>query len=184
MAPTTTKTTTKPKAPTFKPPRPRTAKPGKTAVARKRRSNAARRPSLAQSEDVEEGEGEGGDHEDEDDGGDSDDDAMDERSRPSRSSRASDDGQEPVNTEDPPPSIPPALLTKLLYHHFQDAQTKIGVEARGVVGKYMETFVREALARAAFERQSGERGTRGMVGDDFLEVEDLEKLAPQLLLDF
>ena len=48
----------------------------------------------------------------------------------------------------------------------------------------METFTREAIARAAFERQAGEKGTRGVVGDDFLEVEDLEKLAPQLLLDF
>ena len=50
----------------------------------------------------------------------------------------------------------------------------------------METFVREAIARAAFERQepAQPKGTKGMVGDDFLEVEDLEKLAPQLLLDF
>ena len=50
------------------------------------------------------------------------------------------------------------------------------------VGKYMETFVREAMARAAFARIEAEElsGT----GDGFLEVEDLEKLAPQLLLDF
>ncbi len=48
----------------------------------------------------------------------------------------------------------------------------------------METFIREAIARAAFERQAADKGTKGVVGDDFLEVDDLEKLAPQLLLDF
>lgn len=45
----------------------------------------------------------------------------------------------------------------------------------------METFVREALARAAYERAKaeGEEAKK-----DFLEAEDLEKLAPQLLMDF
>ena len=47
---------------------------------------------------------------------------------------------------------------------------RIGKEANGVVGKYMETFVREAIARAAFERQ--EAGVEGMAGD-FLEVSAL-----------
>ena len=44
---------------------------------------------------------------------------------------------------------------------------RIGKEANGVVGKYMETFVREAIARAAFER--AEAGKQGIDGD-FLEV--------------
>jgi hypothetical protein len=50
-----------------------------------------------------------------------------------------------------------------------------------LLGKYMDTFVREALARAKHEmdQKKGAASTR-----DFLEVEDLEKLAPQLLLDF
>ena len=63
--------------------------------------------------------------------------------------------------------MPPALLTKLLHYHFQDDKVRIGKEANGVVGKYMETFVREAIARAAFERS--EAGGKG-IGDDFLEV--------------
>lgn len=83
----------------------------------------------------------------------------------------------------------------------------------GVVGKYVETFVREAIARASYERQQvldekGKRGEKIGAGETFLEVslcggnegvgfgkfvrcadvhlqvEDLEKLAPQLLLDF
>lgn len=72
----------------------------------------------------------------------------------------------------------------------------------------METFVREAIARAAFERgEALEKESGGGIAGDFLEVsklhvketvaqnvgtglmmrgqvEDLEKLAPQLLLDF
>ena len=66
-------------------------------------------------------------------------------------------------TDDAPPTIPPKLLTTLLNHHFRDEDTRIGKDANALVGRYMETFVREALARAAFERN--EAGDR-----DFLEV--------------
>ena len=52
-------------------------------------------------------------------------------------------------------------------------------DAVKAVGKYMDTFVREGVARAAW---MGEERDDGGVG--VLEVEDLEKLAPQLLLDF
>ena len=45
---------------------------------------------------------------------------------------------------------------------------RIGKDANALVGKYMETFVREALARAAFERGEG-RGEGGR-GGDFVEV--------------
>lgn len=53
----------------------------------------------------------------------------------------------------------------------------------------MDTFVREAIARSAFERQekSAEDVAEEMNGrgdDGWLEVEDLEKMAPQLILDF
>lgn len=50
---------------------------------------------------------------------------------------------------------------------------RIGKEANGVIGKYMETFVREAIARAAFER-SESAATEGPGGGggagEFLEV--------------
>ncbi|KAL8901614.1 MAG: hypothetical protein Q9207_005110 [Kuettlingeria erythrocarpa] len=91
----------------------------------------------------------------------------------------------PSGTQDPPPAIPPKLLTRLLHHHLEEKEggiTRIGKDANALVGTYMETFVREAIARAAFERSLADEGA-GM-GDGFLEVEDLEKLAPQLLLDF
>lgn len=52
--------------------------------------------------------------------------------------------------------------------------------------------MREALARAAYESSGGAGGDArgegtgrgGGIGDGFLEVEDLEKMAPQLILDF
>jgi len=51
-------------------------------------------------------------------------------------------------------------------------------DAVKAVGKYMDTFVREGVARAAW------KGEERDAGAGVLEVEDLERLAPQLLLDF
>ena len=90
---------------------------------------------------------------------------------------------------DLPPPIPPKLLTRLLYEGFEDKEgLKIGREAMALVGKYVETFVREALARAALVRggEDGQDRGRGMgsVGDGFLQVEDLEGIVAQLLMDF
>lgn len=69
------------------------------------------------------------------------------------------------------PTIPPKLLTRLLHEHFQNDKTKVAKDANNVVAKYVDVFVREAIARAAYERaetndQSGSRS----VGDGFLEV--------------
>ncbi|KAI9705170.1 MAG: hypothetical protein M1820_005317 [Bogoriella megaspora] len=86
----------------------------------------------------------------------------------------------PIVSQDAPPPIPQKLLTRLLHEGFDDSKTRIGKDAMAVIGKYMELFVREAIARAAAEREEADAGA----GDGFLEVEDLEKLAPQLLLDF
>ncbi|KAI9862651.1 MAG: hypothetical protein M1824_001201 [Vezdaea acicularis] len=83
---------------------------------------------------------------------------------------------EPHSQADPGPQIPQKLLTRLLHESFLDANTRVSKDASAAVGKYMETFVREAIARAVIEKKEG--------GDGFLEVEDLEKIAPQLLLDF
>lgn len=88
------------------------------------------------------------------------------------------------------PAIPSALIHTLLNHHFSDKdKTRISQEAKVVIAKYVDIFVREAIARSAFERQeqSAEDGMKELSGrgdDGWLEVEDLEKMAPQLVLDF
>ena len=50
---------------------------------------------------------------------------------------------------------------------------RIGKEANGLIGKYMETFVREAIARAAFERAEAQKEEVGGIEGDFLEVSGL-----------
>jgi CENP-S associating Centromere protein X len=93
-------------------------------------------------------------------------------------------------TSENEPIIPSALIHTLLNHHFSDKdRTRISQDAKAVIGKYVDTFVREAIARSALERQekSAEDATDSLVGrgdDGWLEVEDLEKMAPQLVLDF
>ena len=93
-----------------------------------------------------------------------------------------DDSEEDKNQ---PPLIPAQLLTKLFHHFFTDKDTRIGAQARVVAGKYLETFVREAIARAAYERgqsakekmtnQGGSRISRGE--QDFLEVSEITRTA-------
>lgn len=69
---------------------------------------------------------------------------------------------------DPAMPIPPKLLTRILWEGFEDKDMKIGKEAMSVVGKYVETFVREAVARAIFESRSDEGEIE--LGDGFLQV--------------
>jgi hypothetical protein len=71
------------------------------------------------------------------------------------------EGPDEINSADP--VIPPKLLTRLLHRHFQDEKTKIAKDANRVVAKYVDVFVREALARAAYEKAEGERS--GDIGD-------------------
>ncbi|KAF5009528.1 hypothetical protein FDECE_4255 [Fusarium decemcellulare] len=79
-----------------------------------------------------------------------------------------------VEDEEPEPekTIPRELLTRLLHEFFAKDATRISRDANAAAGKYFDVFVREAIARAAVEKDGG-----------FLEVEDLEKISPQLLLD-
>ena len=146
--------------PSFKPPRPAT-KTTKSRTLNTGRKSAPTKESLVNSAA-------------EDDDDDDDDDAeLVSCSSLEASTSAEPDpvpATESVGTQDPPPTIPPALLTRLLHHHFHDDKIRIGKEANGVFGKYVETFVREAIARAAFERS--EAGQTGIDGG-FLEVSRL-----------
>jgi hypothetical protein len=89
-----------------------------------------------------------------------------------------------TDTEDDTPKVPDKLIMTLLQHSFQDKEkTKINKEAGKIMRKYVEVFIREALARSAFAREEREREGSG-VGDGFLEVEDLERMGQQMVLDF
>lgn len=90
--------------------------------------------------------------------------------------------REPAASAPIPPPIPAPLLARLLYENFEDPNTQIQKGAMNLAGKYMEIFVREAFARAKNEREISVKD--GGISDGFLQVEDLEKLAPQLVLDF
>lgn len=68
------------------------------------------------------------------------------------------------------PTIPPKLLTRLLHQNFSNEKTKVAKDANSIVAKYVDVFVREAIARAAYERAATDnQGGRG-ASDGFLEV--------------
>jgi hypothetical protein len=60
----------------------------------------------------------------------------------------------------------PPLLTRLLHEFLTDDWTRISKGANRAVGKHMETFVKETIARAASEKQGEDVG----VGGGFMEV--------------
>jgi hypothetical protein len=82
--------------------------------------------------------------------------------------------------EDPVISRP--LLARLLLENFDDPNIQIQTGAMKLVGKYIDIFVTEAFLRSQDEMKAAAKS--GSSIDGFLQVEDLEKLAPQLVLDF
>ncbi|CAK7271368.1 hypothetical protein SEPCBS57363_004583 [Sporothrix epigloea] len=73
-------------------------------------------------------------------------------------------------------SLPPALLARLLHHFFQNPNgttTRLTQDAHVSINKYMEIFIREAVARSVAERRTGA----------FLDVDVLQKVAGQLIMD-
>jgi hypothetical protein len=87
-----------------------------------------------------------------------------------------------IEDDDEAPAIPRPLLTRILHHGFNDSNMKINKEAMSVVELYTRIFVKEAMARSKQENKT----QTGNIDMDtvWLQVEDLEKVAPQLLLDF
>ncbi|KUJ21603.1 uncharacterized protein LY89DRAFT_714694 [Mollisia scopiformis] len=85
--------------------------------------------------------------------------------------------EEEEEEEDRKQHIPEDLLNVILHQFFKEEGTRLHKDASVAVGRYMEVFVREGIARACW---AGNKGGNG----GGLEVEDLEKLAPQLILDF
>jgi hypothetical protein len=79
------------------------------------------------------------------------------RSRgPGREEEVDDGGEEGEDDEDDETErIPPELLTRVLHEFFERDGTRITRDANAAVARYMDVFVREAIARAAVERDGG-----------------------------
>ncbi|KAJ5259229.1 hypothetical protein N7478_012210 [Penicillium angulare] len=83
------------------------------------------------------------------------------------------------------PQINPKLMTAIFHHFLKNDKTRISKDADAMMAKYMDLFVREAIARGKLERDLvNESKGRSGSGDNFIEVEDLETLAPWLIMDF
>jgi histone H3/H4 len=83
--------------------------------------------------------------------------------------------------------IPQPLLIRLLHEAFEDKSTQIDKHAVQVLQKYIEVFVRETIERARLEKREAAAAS----GDDldeedknWLDLEDLEKVAPAMLCEF
>lgn len=67
--------------------------------------------------------------------------------------QADSDDEEEDEEEDDRKRIPPELLTRVLHEFFPSQGTRVTRNANEAVAKYMDIFVREAIARAAAERK-------------------------------
>ncbi|KAF2726364.1 hypothetical protein K431DRAFT_213928 [Polychaeton citri CBS 116435] len=82
-------------------------------------------------------------------------------------------------------SIPRPLLARILHEHFDDPQTKIDKQAIQVLDQYLEIFMRETIARSSLQKKEDvAQGTASQSDAGWLELKDLEKVAPGMLLDF
>jgi hypothetical protein len=162
------------KGPQFKPPRPVKAPAQASAATKRAQAGAVKKPTTKPAFQPAAELISADDEQLDDEQIDDDDDLM-EDAPPARSAR-------PPPAEALPSPIPAPLLARLLYENFEDPNTQIQKGAMNLVEKYMEIFVREAFARAKNERELSVKA--GGISDGFLQVEDLEKLAPQLVLDF
>lgn len=66
-----------------------------------------------------------------------------------------DDQEEEDDEQAREKTIPPDLLTRILAEFFEKDGTRITRDANTAVAKYMDIFVKEAIARAAAERGGG-----------------------------
>lgn len=173
------------KGPAFKPPRPvnNAAQPSKSTTATKRASGAAAarpagnakkaastRPIFEPATLISSSESEGEDALSNSDR----DEQMDDTSEPEARVNVAQTQMNP---------IPLPLLRMIVQEGFENEGTQISRGAMELTAKYMDIFVKEAIARARFERDDENKGGRGIM-DGYLQVEDLERLAPQLILDF
>ncbi|XP_028395178.1 centromere protein X-like [Dendronephthya gigantea] len=66
--------------------------------------------------------------------------------------------------------------SKLLQEHFTDEKTKLSNDSAKLMAEFLRVFVAEGAARAGHQAKTESAIT--------VEIEHLEKILPQLLLDF
>ncbi|XP_038227409.2 centromere protein X isoform X7 [Dermochelys coriacea] len=67
-------------------------------------------------------------------------------------------------------------VNKILHLHFKDDKTRVSSDALLLMAEMLNVFVREAAARGARQAQAEDL--------DRVDIEHVEKVLPQLLLDF
>lgn len=83
------------------------------------------------------------------------------------------------------PSIPRALLMRLMHEHFTSKDTKIDKHALSVLEKYFEIYIREAIARSLLaKKEEVETGAASQSEERWLEKSDLEKIVAGVVMDF
>jgi histone H3/H4 len=83
------------------------------------------------------------------------------------------------------PSIPRALLLRLMHEHFASKDTKIDKHALVVLEKYFEIYIREAIARSLLaKKEDVEKGAASQGEERWLEKSDLEKIVAGVVMDF
>lgn len=83
------------------------------------------------------------------------------------------------------PSIPRALLLRLMHEHFASKETKIDKHALTVLEKYFEIYIREAIARSLLaKKEEVETGAASQSEERWLEKSDLEKIVAGVVMDF
>ncbi|XP_058417898.1 centromere protein X [Diceros bicornis minor] len=68
------------------------------------------------------------------------------------------------------------LVSKLLYLHFKDDKTKVSGDALQLMAELLKIFVVEAAIRSIWQAQAEDLA--------LVDLDQLEKVLPQLLLDF
>ncbi|XP_015445190.1 centromere protein X [Pteropus alecto] len=74
------------------------------------------------------------------------------------------------------PTGPQELTSKLLHLHFKDDKTKVSGDALLLMAELLRIFVVEAAVRSVRQAQAEDLAR--------VDVDQLEKVLPQLLLDF
>jgi histone H3/H4 len=83
------------------------------------------------------------------------------------------------------PSIPRALLLRLMHEHFASKETRIDKHALVVLEKYFEIYIREAMARSLLaKKEDVEKGAASQSEERWLEKSDLEKIVAGVVMDF